>query len=248
MRNREIQRRSRARRKDYIEDLEKRVRQYERDGIKVTAEVQAAARKVAEENHLLHSLLAKHGISPAEIKEHLDSSRAASHTLDSRAATVSARNTQPRGHIGYQSPRPPARVVQSSPRPAAPVTVDRGSDVGLLSPTSTLGSPDRQNVIYTDDHPLQDEDARAGEVSAEPLASYSTFEIPNASCPPCRACEHDAAIKGADETSCEDAARIIASMRGHEDPEGVWPELGCSATRSCMVKNITIFSMVDQGQ
>jgi hypothetical protein len=249
MRNREIQRRSRARRKDYIEDLEKRVRQYERDGIKVTAEVQAAARKVAEENHWLHSLLAKHGISPAEIKEHLDCSRAASHTLDPKAATVTARNTQPRNRTDYHTPRPAAQVLQSSPRPSAPPTADRGSDVGLLSPTSTLGSPDHENVLYTVDNPLpEDDDAQHTNVAAETSGNRSSFEGPSALCPPCRAPEQDAAFKGADETSCEDAARIIASMRGHEDPEGVWPELGCSSTRSCMVKNIAIFSMVDQGQ
>src|SRR5271156_576324 len=90
-RNREIQRRSRARRKDYIADLEKRVWQYQREGIKATAEVQAAARKVAEENYLLHSLLAKHGISTEEIKEHLQGSRTASLSQDSKASEVFAK-------------------------------------------------------------------------------------------------------------------------------------------------------------
>ena len=49
----------------------------------------------------------------------------------------------------------------------------------------------------------------------------------------------------ADETSCENAARIIASMRGHEDPEEFWPALGCCDTNKCMVKNIKIFQLAD---
>jgi hypothetical protein len=246
MRNREVQRRSRARRKDYVEDLEKRVRQYERDGVKVTAEVQAAARKVAEENHWLHSLLAKHGISPTKIKEHLDSSRAVSRSLDSDTAKVSARNAQPRDRINYQGPRPPTGVVQSSPRPSAPSIVQGGSGLEILSPPSTLESSDDEDLLYSVDNPSQGDDAQPSNTAIETLASHPISEEPSASCSPCHNCQQGSATKGADETSCEDAARIIASMRGHEDPEGVWPELGCSTTRSCTVKNITIFQMVDE--
>lgn len=46
-----------------------------------------------------------------------------------------------------------------------------------------------------------------------------------------------------DETDCEHAARIIASMRGHGDHESLWPELGCSVERNCMIKNIRLFQM-----
>ncbi|EXJ75833.1 uncharacterized protein A1O5_00340 [Cladophialophora psammophila CBS 110553] len=47
------QRRCRARRQDYIEDLKRRLRTYETQAIQATAEVQAAARNVADENHAL---------------------------------------------------------------------------------------------------------------------------------------------------------------------------------------------------
>ena len=58
--------------------------------------------------------------------------------------------------------------------------------------------------------------------------------------------EHISSLEPRDETSCEDAARIIAGMRGSDDPEGVWPELGCSNTQKCMVKNIALFQIMDQ--
>lgn len=56
------QRRSRARRKEYVQELEERVRCCERRGVQATAEVQAAAKKIAAENAYLRQLLQKNGI------------------------------------------------------------------------------------------------------------------------------------------------------------------------------------------
>jgi hypothetical protein len=246
MRNREIQRRSRARRKEYVEDLEKRVRQYERDGVKVTTEVQAAAREVAEENFWLHSLLEKHGISPVEIKDYLDSNRAASCSLGSEVAKGPGKKVSPQNHIDYRNQQPSSQVEQSFSRPQASPTAHGGGDIGLMSPKSVPASPEHEILLYNIDKSIQEDEARASSMATETLDHRSLPEKSPALCPPCRSYERDGTIRRADETSCEDAARIIASMRGHEDPEGVWPELGCSATRSCMVKNITIFQMVDE--
>ena len=49
-----------------------------------------------------------------------------------------------------------------------------------------------------------------------------------------------------DESTCEAAANIIASMRGHGDTEKVLAELGCTSNQSCAVKNITIFELIDR--
>lgn len=49
--------------------------------------------------------------------------------------------------------------------------------------------------------------------------------------------------ESADETDCENAARIIATMRGHGDHESIRPELGCSVEKNCMVKNDRIMQM-----
>ncbi|PPJ56828.1 hypothetical protein CBER1_10155 [Cercospora berteroae] len=56
------QRRSRARRKEYVQELEERVRCCERQGVQATAEVQAAAKKIAAENVYLRQLLHKNGV------------------------------------------------------------------------------------------------------------------------------------------------------------------------------------------
>ncbi|KAL4965965.1 uncharacterized protein BDV14DRAFT_199417 [Aspergillus stella-maris] len=70
---RDNQRRSRARRKDYIRELEERVQSYEKLGVTAMQEVQAAGRKVAQENKWLRELLGLHGISDLQINHYLAS-------------------------------------------------------------------------------------------------------------------------------------------------------------------------------
>ncbi|KAK3307070.1 uncharacterized protein B0T15DRAFT_163654 [Chaetomium strumarium] len=70
---RDNQRRSRARRKEYLQELEQRVRRAELQGVQASVEVQAAARQVAEENRKLRVLLRHHGISESSIETYLAS-------------------------------------------------------------------------------------------------------------------------------------------------------------------------------
>ena len=51
---------------------------------------------------------------------------------------------------------------------------------------------------------------------------------------------------GQDEISCLTAAEIIAGMRGHDDSEEVWSELGCTSSKGCMIKNVAVFQIMDQ--
>ncbi|KAB8230886.1 bZIP transcription factor [Aspergillus alliaceus] len=60
---RDNQRRSRARRKEYIQNLEQRLHRFEVLGVQATQEVQAAGRKVVVENTHLRSLLKLHGVT-----------------------------------------------------------------------------------------------------------------------------------------------------------------------------------------
>jgi hypothetical protein len=68
---RENQRRSRTRRKEYIQHLEQRLRTFEQLGIAATQEVQNAGKKVKSENDLLRSLLMHHGVTEKQIEEYL---------------------------------------------------------------------------------------------------------------------------------------------------------------------------------
>lgn len=65
--NRDNQRRSRARRREYIEALQERVQQYERRGVEASLQMQQAAKAVALENQMLRGLLHARGVSQQEI-------------------------------------------------------------------------------------------------------------------------------------------------------------------------------------
>ncbi|KAK4924670.1 hypothetical protein LTR66_016448, partial [Elasticomyces elasticus] len=64
---RDNQRRSRARRKEYLNELETKYRMCEQTGVEASAEIQAAARKVVDENRRLRQLLKDRGFSDADI-------------------------------------------------------------------------------------------------------------------------------------------------------------------------------------
>jgi tartrate dehydratase beta subunit/fumarate hydratase class I family protein len=46
-------------------------------------------------------------------------------------------------------------------------------------------------------------------------------------------------------TSCEEAAAIIATMRGHSDEERARRELGCEALSSCRIQNTSLLDIMD---
>ena len=66
---RDNQRRSRARRKEYLEDMQKKLHEYERQGVQATLDMQQAARDVALENDALRLMLQRspvgHAAGPA---------------------------------------------------------------------------------------------------------------------------------------------------------------------------------------
>lgn len=71
---RDNQRRSRARRKEYLQELEARLRQCELQGIEASSEIQMVARRVADENKKLRGLLVQHGVGEDTIETYLQTS------------------------------------------------------------------------------------------------------------------------------------------------------------------------------
>ncbi len=220
-RNREHQRLSRARRKDYVADLEARVRKYNQDGISVTAEVQVAARRAAEENHFLRALLEMHGISAAEMDRHLASSR---HVSAATSSSVIPPNL-------YSRTQHPITAKQRTPHP-----ISRPNQQVSHIPTPSASHS------TTDEYRSPSPPDGSGPLTSE--CHYSAHDS-DAPLDPAVISGKASHAEPTDETSCESAARIIASMRGHEDPEAFWPALGCSDTDKCMVKNIKIFQLAD---
>jgi hypothetical protein len=79
---RENKRRNRARQKEYTADLERRLRQFEQEGVQATIEIQRAAKKVAEENIYLQELLLVNGIDRSTVSDWITRRRSSNDTKD----------------------------------------------------------------------------------------------------------------------------------------------------------------------
>ncbi|KAI9843932.1 MAG: hypothetical protein M1838_002399 [Thelocarpon superellum] len=64
---RENQRRSRTRRREHMQEMQQRLRQYELHGVEASTALQAAARKVACENQCLRDMLSERGVTSQQI-------------------------------------------------------------------------------------------------------------------------------------------------------------------------------------
>jgi len=251
LRNRENQRKSRARRKDYIQELEQRLRQYEVDGVRATAEVQAAARKVSEENVGLRSLLGLYGVDDGRIGEYLRTRDASVVSKDlgigTRTRDLSLQREESitaRDYSGICMRTPPA--LETDVCSSSSQNMTRTHQINIPLHSNSLGGvpsvsqdPETPRAITLEhrkgpDRPIPDLNA------VQCPQAPTTFEHPTSSdgqgaesCP-------------RDEISCLAAAEIIAGMRGHHNLEEVWPELGCSSSRTCTVKNMALFQIMDQ--
>ncbi|CAH0015613.1 unnamed protein product [Clonostachys rhizophaga] len=108
---RDNQRRSRARKREYLQDLENRLRVCELQGIEASAEVQMAARRVAEENRQLRELLQKQGLSDDYINHYLQSAMLSAPDLASPTSFGS-------------NPGPPVQSLQQLLTPRRPNSLD----------------------------------------------------------------------------------------------------------------------------
>lgn len=260
-RNRENQRRSRARRKDYIQELEQRLRHYEAEGVKATAEVQAAARKVSEENICLRSLLGICGVDNGRIEDFLRTGHVtsiANHwTPGTQFQVVDDVSPPKQGNVSGQNsfetaPRPQSvlhmgdctkdekHAMPISAREVAPITSIPSSFI----PNNTCDQPTQQ-VLAAMSHSRAPDTSDTNTDAAKPCLPSASCET-NAQCPTPNSEDQVPPFSTGDEISCLAAAEIIAGMRGHHNPEEVWSELGCSSSKRCMVKNMTIFDIMDQ--
>ncbi|KAF0641566.1 hypothetical protein FPSE5266_05806 [Fusarium pseudograminearum] len=117
VRIRDNQRRSRARHKEYVEGLQKKLQDYERRGVEATLEMQQAARSVAVENSRLKILLGYHGVTNDDVEKFLQSFPDQS-VSDAAKATISQSTAgQPPIALAPKMPlQPLSRAPSDSPR------------------------------------------------------------------------------------------------------------------------------------
>jgi hypothetical protein len=250
VRIRENQRRSRNRRKELIEDLQKRVLEHERQGVAATQDMQRAARRVADENLRLRSLLARHGVLQDEVESYLrsfheeppgndaiasaqlQSGTAADHLSVALGTVQSPKHTRLVGHeINNDTNIAPVEnrtrgATTTSSRPEATEPIHMNQDQATISAS-------RPTELHND---LQDSQAS------------NDLECPNTTdcfCPPTTKFQLQPLEPGL-EISCERAAAIITEMRGDADLESIRASLGCAGRKECNVRNSTVLQIMDE--
>lgn len=229
---RENQRRSRTRRKEYIQQLEQRLRSFEKLGVAATQDVQKAGRKVAAENISLRSLLMIHGVTEIQIEEYLRSQRQSTSSTLSQCPSVvsllSANLHLPTAHsqppVDYHHPlaTPSSRELNNSPHPLEPFEIR--SSPPISDTKSCMDTLNRQE---------------SGAGRAVELSSVTAETVPES--------QHVGGVQDTGQfTSCVTAASLIESLRNHSDYRDVRSELGCESESNCMVKNMSIFDILDK--
>ncbi|OHF01720.1 hypothetical protein CORC01_02911 [Colletotrichum orchidophilum] len=271
IRIRDNQRRSRARHKEFVDELQRKVQDYEKRGTQASLQMQKAARDVAfensrlaTENTRLRALLASRGVSNSEVDAHLQS-----FDDEGSKGSPSASNTTTLAPIlntpillePLPTQLPPlqehfGKAGFSSETENENLASQRKFGDSLLPPVLTLtptsdvqqSSPlDRLAVLA--DASLNRSSSQAGPTTnsvSEPSRSPHPYHR-RSETPPRPLESHQLPPAASPlEMSCNAAARIIADMQGHGDDRTTRLALGCGAQEEeCFVRNTSIFRMLD---
>ena len=250
-RNREHQRNFRARRQQYIQELEQKVRACERAQLEATQKVQTAARVVASENEDLRALLRdKLGMTDEDIKRHIAELRRSqtstqnvptrncgqdvSNTETESDKSVAVRESEPRPETCNQeastSPELLAGQQYAWPLPEATrVPLDnRLPGLNRLNewPEALPGHPHTPSA----EERRSQNTANRAEMSIDPSSTSIPTSTPRCTITPVP-----------DEMHCEQAATIIMSTRTNLTAADVLDELGCRWQVNCKVPNTDVF-------
>ncbi|EXF78054.1 hypothetical protein CFIO01_07734 [Colletotrichum fioriniae PJ7] len=195
---RDNQRRSRARKKEYVQEIEQRLRQCQLQGVEASAEVQQAARRVADENHKLRQLLQHVGYGDEVVEQYIQTGKLGSpshrglHVSNSSGSLIPEKATETLE--GLLVPRrPPCLDIQMPILPTSRNTSpDRTLSYGPTpdSPVEEYGSPSESvhqihgsAVVSPTDFGSQQVYARAGDMKNRDYAGHHhrplTVEWPN---------------------------------------------------------------------
>ncbi|KAF7197308.1 hypothetical protein HII31_01359 [Pseudocercospora fuligena] len=127
------QRKSRARKKEYLESLESKWKQCEEVGMEASAEVQSLARAVLEENKHLRQLLQEHGIAKPEVPN----SFAVSNLQSSIGKRHPCGGGSCRGSTPMSQGQSPGRAIESLAQPPPLISQRHNSYSSLYTSTSS---------------------------------------------------------------------------------------------------------------
>lgn len=183
--------------------------------------------------------------SHSNISHQFDHSRSNSRAHLDSALGLASLHTYSSTHGNQPWPQQPHSIPDDSSTMSNHDVDTKTSPLDIKVPTSPTDS-----LVESSNPPTPAEHAHVdgpnkSAPSARPCCGSKTI-----SCTPSSLNSHlTALIRPNDERTCEEAARIIASMRGsHGNPEEVMRELGCAeGDAKCSVKNVKVFQLMDRG-
>ena len=249
---RDNQRRSRARRKEYLQELEAKLRRYEAVGVQASVDIQTAARAVSAENARLREENGRLIEENERLKERLRiESQQQSFVVtggDNRGCIKAIPDpavTEPDDSGAGNAPEMLSHEsLDWSPnaqrQPTQIVAINFEPSLQTLPP-STLTTPTTLQTPPEPHDPIDEDPAthtyhRQSAPESEPSEGHCVRN-------------HESSI-GDDTSSCEYAAHIITSMRADISTEDISADLGCGPKveewRKCKVNNAKLFIAMDR--
>lgn len=220
--NRENQRRSRARQREVLSDLQRRVVEYEKRDAQATLEMQRVARAVAEENGILREMLAMRGVRREEVEEFVVARRSAMQTSGQMQVRVDGYSTPE----AYPTPTSMSYILDAPPQASLPEP-----QYHSLRPHAENPPFPQPTKTCAPIHPP---------VHHHPEASYS---LPPLGSPDFYASDQE---KLKDGMHCMEAASILAQLRGNPDATFARAALGCGDKKDCVIRNTDLLQLMDE--
>ncbi|KAL2040008.1 hypothetical protein N7G274_007411 [Stereocaulon virgatum] len=249
---RDNQRRSRARRKEYLQELEAKLRRCEASGVQASVDVQIAARAVSSENTRLREENVRLKDENWRLKEQLKAVSEEPPVVvadsDNRyclSSPLSIAVAEPgKFGVGDHSQMLSAKSIASSPTTTRhlPQNVATNLEPSMQSLASSNHSTRRfsQNRLEAHDPIINDTSTHTNHSHIKPETQPDERRD---------ARDHKSSISD-DTSSCEYAAHIITSMRADVSAEEVRADLGCGPNveewPKCKVNNAKLFVAMDR--
>ncbi|RKL05321.1 hypothetical protein BFJ71_g3081 [Fusarium oxysporum] len=216
--NRENQRRSRARQRELLDDLQNRVREFERRDGQATLEMQRVARAVAGENAALRGLLAAKGVSIEEVEAHV-------------AAVKHEEKMVARAGVATVTP------VSTPSSNASPVVI-ASRPMSCSQPQGCAPVRENSNPSFAIQPKMYS--------PPTPATTATSCTEESGCCPRPQQQPGPQQPKSFDKIHCMEAATILAQIRGQSDISQARAVLGCAEGETCMVRNTDLLNLMDE--
>ena len=255
---RENQRRSRARRKEYLEELEARLRSYESLGVQASIDIQLSARAVLSENARLREENAQLKIENNKLNQELEGKT--EHSIDNVSADRDSQSLERGEYSSEQSGTRKAvcglavennedleiEPLESAFHMTGPCDGELATETEPLRPITA--QPNALQPFPTSTNPSMSDIDQPSRRETASHDRYPTQQETNKQEVICGRRHH--ADLNTDTSSCEYAAQIITSMRADVTPDDVRADLGCNESiekwEKCKVKNAKLFVAMDR--